>query len=103
MREFFEAAVANVYRHGDTDIFPFPAENRILHDEKVKTVDLLMTARSNFESQFAQELPNDLKELVPVGRNGFRTAMQLDPLWNALLSGPRVVGGRKDRGRQSSK
>ena len=87
MQQYFEAAINNIYKHGDTDIFPFPIENRILHDERDRAVALLETLHSSFGTEFAQNAPYDLKELSPVGPNGFRTATQLDPLWNAYLLG----------------
>jgi hypothetical protein len=33
MRNAIEAAVKNISSHGDTDIFPFPFECHLFHDE----------------------------------------------------------------------
>jgi hypothetical protein len=74
MEAYFRAAMANVYMHGDTDIFPFPLENRILFDQIESVIPLLLSARDKFESTFSQDAPHDIKELVPVGHTGFRNA-----------------------------
>jgi Reverse transcriptase (RNA-dependent DNA polymerase) len=87
MKKFFEAAITNVYRHGDTDIFPFPIENRIFSDKLADVVALLSQTHEAFDVEFAQNAPIDIRELSPVGPNGFRSASQLDPYWNAFLLG----------------
>ena len=87
MKDFFKAAIKNVYKHGDTDIIPFPIENRILHDEIDATAGLLENAYKRFDTQFAQLSPGDIRSPVPVHHVGFRWATQLDPFWNAYLLG----------------
>lgn len=87
MKQYFEAAIDNIYRHGDTDIFPFPIQNRVFYDSKEQVADFLVAAHDDFEGIFSREAPDDLRELSPVGPNGFRTAAQLDPFWNAYLLG----------------
>ena len=70
MKDHFTFAVGNIARHGDTDVFPFPAENRVFFDLADEVVAVL-----------------ELKALSVVSYNGFRPAAQLDPLWNAYLLG----------------
>lgn len=87
MKPYLEAAIRNVYRHGDTDIFPFPIENRIIHDSQDKICDFLIEAYNDFDSKFAIDPPEDIRSQVPVHHTGFRWATQLDPLWNILFLG----------------
>lgn len=87
MQNFFRAAIENVYRHGDTDIFPFPIENRILHDRMEQVLPLLSAAHANFDDTFAANSPQDITSLVPAGSFGFRQGTQLDPFWNAFFLG----------------
>lgn len=87
MRKHFQLAVANIVRHGDTDIFPFPIENLILKDQREEVVDLLTSIYENFDSFLASEPPTHEATLVPVGYTGFRWGSQLDPLWNAYFLG----------------
>ena len=48
MRDHFQLALRNVTEHGDTDIFPYPVENRIFHDEQDRVLDLLEEYQLNF-------------------------------------------------------
>jgi hypothetical protein len=82
MEIYFERAVANAARHGDTDIFPFPVENHVFFDCKQETVNLLKELHSKFESWLSTFPPEHEGALAPVGYTGFRWANQLDPLWN---------------------
>jgi hypothetical protein len=84
---FFNAALRNVVEHGDTDIFPFPIENHILHDKCKEVSDLLRKARSYFSKCFAQYPPSHINTLAPVSLTGFRSATQQDPFWNVFLLG----------------
>lgn len=79
---FFERAIDNVARHGDTDIFPFPVENHVFFDSKRETVALLREIHNNFERWLATYPPEHEGALTPVSYVGFRWANQLDPLWN---------------------
>lgn len=45
----FEVALRNIVKYGDTDIFPFPIENHILHDQKAAVVKQLQDAYSSFD------------------------------------------------------
>lgn len=87
MKKYFEAAVKNIYSHGDTDIFPFPFENLVLNDKIDTIVQLLEEAYVDAEASMARSTPHDLSALIPVGTSGFRVAAQLDPIWNALYLG----------------
>jgi hypothetical protein len=87
MKRYFEAAIKNIYAHGDTDIFPFPFENLALSDKSEAVVGLLEAAYPDVDAAIAQNTPHDLRALIPVGTTGFRVAAQLDPLWNALYLG----------------
>lgn len=87
MKKFFYAAIDNIYKHGDTDIFPFPIENRIINDKRNEVADLLLRRYADFDKLFVQEPPDDVRSLVAVHHSGFRWASQLDPLWNVFLLG----------------
>lgn len=82
MKGHFERAIANVVRHGDTDIFPFPIENHVFFDCKSETVALLEEMHANFKTWLAAYPPAHEGALTPVSYTGFRWATQLDPLWN---------------------
>lgn len=87
MRVFFSAAVDNIYKHGDTDIFPFPIENRIIYDQKELVVDYLVDIFEKFKELFVENSLNDVRSLVAIHHSGFRWASQLDPIWNVFLLG----------------
>lgn len=87
LKSFFEASVSNITGYGDTDIFPFPIENHIIHDKKTELVKLLRQSYSKFEDCFVQFSPSHLSALSPIGNTGFRWATQLDPYWNAYFLG----------------
>lgn len=99
-KPFFLAAIDNIVRHGDTDIFPFPLENHILRDKKDQVIKLLRGAYSDFDKCFSAHPPRHIKALAPVGSAGFRWASQLDPFWNAYFLGvvlavaPAIEAGR---------
>lgn len=38
MKKFFEFAVDNIIKFGDTDIFPFPIENHLFFDLRDETI-----------------------------------------------------------------
>lgn len=40
MKAYFERALDNIIRHGDTDIFPFPFENFLFFDNRNEVLDL---------------------------------------------------------------
>lgn len=87
MKKFFAAALDNIAKYGDTDIFPFPIENYVLNDKKGEVLQLLLEAYSHFDDKFHEQPPSHIRVLAPVGLTGFRWATQLDPFWNAFLLG----------------
>ncbi len=87
MKSHFEFAVGNIARHGDTDVFPYPVENRIFFDLPDDTVAALEALHKDFDKAIHETPPLFEKALSVVGYNGFRPAAQLDPLWNAYLLG----------------
>ncbi|MBZ5621446.1 MAG: RNA-directed DNA polymerase [Acidobacteriia bacterium] len=80
------AALDNILAYGDTDVFPFPLEQHIIHDQRAEVLKLLSMIDQNFD-QFLHEKqpPANQSLLAPVGYTGFRWATQLDPIWNAYL------------------
>lgn len=87
MREHFQLALRNVTDHGDTDIFPYPVENRIFHDEQDRVLDLLEDYHANFQDYLVRFPPAHISSLAPVSYTGFRWASQLDPIWNLYFLG----------------
>ena len=92
MRKFFAAALDNVTKYGDTDIFPFPVENHVFNDKKDEVLSLLLDAYSHFSDKFTEDSPSHINVLAPVGLTGFRWATQLDPFWNAEVDPIRWTG-----------
>ena len=87
MELFYRRAIKNIVRHGDTDIFPFPIENHILHDQADKAVEILKKLDGDVPRSLAEYPPDNVGALAPVGYTGFRWAIQIDPIWNvAYLS-----------------
>jgi hypothetical protein len=82
MDEYFKRAIANVIRHGDTDIFPFPIENHIFFDKEPETLGLLKEIHKDFDGSLSRYPPAHDAALAPVNYTGFRWATQIDPLWN---------------------
>src|SRR5262245_31681580 len=85
MQQYLMAAIANIAKHGDTDIFPFPIENHIFYDKPGESLTLLEEIHNRFEDYYASWPPTYESTLTSVGYNGFRWATQLDPFWNAYL------------------
>ena len=67
MREAIEAAVKNIASHGDTDIFPFPFECHIFHDEPNRCVELLEAIHANFDEYMSTNAPDMIETLSQVG------------------------------------
>lgn len=99
----FGRAVDHIARHGDTDVFPFPPENHLLHDRRDAVVAVLQGTHSEFEDRLNTDATTGVSAMAPVGYTGFRWASQLDPLWNAYLLGlvvdlgPSIEAARVDR------
>jgi hypothetical protein len=87
MRKYFERALSNIIKHGDTDIFPYPIENRIFFDKRKEAIDLLLNLNKDFAKSLVQFPPANNSALAPVGYTGFRWATQIDPIWNAYFLG----------------
>lgn len=87
MAEHFKRALRNVVRHGDTDIFPFPFENHVIHDKMDEVDALLDKLDVDVRESLAEQPPANIGALAPVGYTGFRWATQIDPLWNAAYLG----------------
>ncbi|MDZ4782694.1 MAG: RNA-directed DNA polymerase [Planctomycetia bacterium] len=80
-----DAALSNIVRHGDTDIFPFPFETHIFFDRRVETRDLLLKLHANFKEWLTKYPPAHEAALAPISYNGFRWGTQLDPFWNVYF------------------
>lgn len=78
-------AIKNIASHGDTDIFPYPSENHLLHDIPDDFVEVLTKIDADFDSHLASIPVLTSKNLSAVGYSGFRYGTQIDPLWNAYL------------------
>jgi hypothetical protein len=85
MQKELKRAIANIADHGDTDIFPFPIENRILRDCEGAVVTYLSDVDKDFEKFITAYPPANYGTLAPVGYTGFRWATQIDPLWNVYF------------------
>ncbi|MFF4624990.1 RNA-directed DNA polymerase [Nonomuraea jabiensis] len=81
----FASAVTNIGAWGDTDVFPFPIENHMIHDRRAEVSALLADIAGNFENYLNLDPIVSYSTLAPVGYTGFRWATQLDPQWNAYL------------------
>jgi hypothetical protein len=78
-------ATANVARWGDTDVFPFPVENHVFHDQAPGVRQLVEDIAANFDDRIVSNPVYSYSTLAPVGYTGFRWATQIDPLWNAYF------------------
>ena len=78
----FELAVDNIIKFGDTDVFPFPIENRLLFDKRVEIINLLNDIHSNFDHYIKNIPPQFENMLAPAGYTGFRWTTQIDPIMN---------------------
>ena len=85
MQDSIRLALLNIIRHGDTDIFPFPFENRAFFDNFDDTAALLSDYHKHFADFLDRYPPHHVNSLTPAGYNGFRWATQLDPIWNAYF------------------
>jgi hypothetical protein len=80
-----ELAIANVAHFGDTDIFPFPVENRLFLDKAAEVAAVLRDIDKDFDAAVLRMPVLTGKELSAVGYSGFRQGTQIDPIWNAYL------------------
>lgn len=84
-KKTLQLAIRNIASHGDTDIFPFPSENHLLHDAPADLVEVLVQVDKEFEDSLSKIPVLTSKNLSAVGYSGFRYGTQIDPLWNAYL------------------
>jgi hypothetical protein len=87
MEEYIRRAVANITKHGDTDIFPFPIENHVFFDKTEEVVALIKQRNVDVRGSLATNPPQNVGALAPAGYAGFRWATQIDPFWNAAYLG----------------
>lgn len=52
IKENIELAIHNITKFGDTDIFPFPIENKIIFDKKEDIVSLIEDFDSRYKRGF---------------------------------------------------
>ena len=83
----FELAVDNIIKFGDTDVFPFPIETRIMIDKRSEVINLIKDIHANFNDYINSIPPQFENMLAPAGYTGFRWATQIDPIWHAYLLG----------------
>lgn len=60
MDTYCRQAVRNIVRYGDTDIFPFPIENHILHDQVEEVVALLRSLETDVRQSLAVQPPANM-------------------------------------------
>lgn len=84
-KKTMELAIKNIATHGDTDIFPYPTENHLLHDKPQELIGVLLDLDKNFRELVTSIPVLTSKNLSAVGYNGFRYGTQIDPLWNTYL------------------
>ncbi len=83
MEESIRRAIRNIATHGDTDVFPFPTETLVFHDNEEICKNLLIDIHNDFDGSIAEFPPATLEALSQVGYSGFRWATQIEPFWNA--------------------
>jgi hypothetical protein len=82
-----DAAISNIALFGDTDVFPFPLENRLFSDRKKESAVLLANFHGGFQKYLAAYPPVTEEALCQVGYAGFRWVTQIEPFWNAYFLG----------------
>lgn len=83
----FDLAVRNIASFGDTDVFPLPFENHVLHDTRPQVVKILQDISIHFDDRLNESTPVIHSALAPLGYNGYRWATQIEPIWNAFYLG----------------
>ena len=76
MKKSIEAAIKNVAAFGDTDIFPYSFEQHAFHDRPDLLQKALEELHKDFDNQLAQNPPQNINTLAPVGFTGFRWAIR---------------------------
>ncbi|MBZ9628139.1 RNA-directed DNA polymerase [Psychroflexus sp. CAK1W] len=87
MRQYFNKALLNIIKHGDTDIFPFPFERYLFEEKNKETLDILEKIHANLDTALSESPPLTLVKLSPVGYFGFRQGTMIEPFWNAYFLG----------------
>jgi hypothetical protein len=87
MKDNFRKAIANIIRHGDTDIFPFPFERYLFEEKTKESLDILESIHNDFNKALNEFPPLTLVKLSQVGHYGFRRATMIEPFWNAYFLG----------------
>ncbi|OAI41798.1 hypothetical protein AYO38_12060 [bacterium SCGC AG-212-C10] len=85
MKDELRAAIANIGKTGDTDVFPHPFETHLFYDDPERVLTLLDTIHMTFDDYFDARPPYFEQSLLPIGYGGFRWATTIDPLWNSYL------------------
>lgn len=85
MDKYLKAAIQNIARHGDTDVFPYPIENHIFFDNEQDALTLLKAIHDSYDDFVLKYPPVNENALAAVGYTGFRWATQIDPIWNAYF------------------
>lgn len=80
-------AIRNIVKFGDTDIFPFPLETRMLDDFEDRVLELFQSVHSDFDKSLNTFPPLNVDCCSTVGYYGFRWATQIDPMWNVYFLG----------------
>ena len=84
-KEAFRLAVANVATFNDTDVFPSPLDRFPCQDTPDAVVDVLEEVHRTFDQYLANQPPENIDTLAPLGYTAFRWATQIDPLWNVYF------------------
>lgn len=100
--ETLKLAILNVARHGDTDVFPFPAENHLFHDLPDELSAVLAGVDADFLGNISKAPVLRSKDLAVVGYSGFRWGTQIDPVWNAYLLALVIAIGNEIEARRVS-
>jgi hypothetical protein len=95
MQDAFRAAVDNITKHGDTDVFPYPIENHVFFDKREEVVKLLLDIHKDLKNALAANPPVIEGMLTSAGYTGFRWATQIDPVWNAYMLGLVISEGER--------
>lgn len=82
---YYDLAIKNIAKYGDTDIFPFPIENALFYDNPEKIKKELEDIDKTYTTWLSKYPVDAMKTSVPVGYTGYRWATLIDPLWNSYL------------------
>jgi len=83
IEDAISAAIKNIAKYGDTDVFPFPIEKHVFYDCHDECKRLLMEIHSDLDTFLSSHPPITIETLTQVGYTGFRWATQIEPFWNA--------------------